>query len=146
MQRANNGRFVRRTDGELFNGFGVFYESKGYPCIFIDGKNIKVHVYVWEQANGPKPKGMILHHKDFNRRNYSLENLELMSESDHRKLHAGWTKQNGQWVAKPCKGCGRILTLDNFYKRHGYATPCPLCKSCHIKRTTEIRRRRRSRE
>lgn len=56
----------------------------GYQCIYIynvDKKRRKhyVHRLVWEAFNGPIPKGMQVNHKDENKSNNSLENLELMT-------------------------------------------------------------------
>lgn len=36
---------------------------------------------------GPIPKNMVIHHKDFNRGNWNLENLELLTRAEHMKLH-----------------------------------------------------------
>jgi hypothetical protein len=47
----------------------------------------RLHRAVWEYHNGPIPKGFHVHHKDNNRANNSLENLELLSHTDHAKLH-----------------------------------------------------------
>ena len=38
------------------------------------------------------PLGLIIHHKDENRLNNSLNNLELMTRSQHMKLH-WWLKR-----------------------------------------------------
>ena len=53
----------------------------------LDGKNHHLHRYVWEQANGPIPKNMVIHHKDFNRGNWSLDNLEMLTRAEHIKCH-----------------------------------------------------------
>lgn len=127
------GRYVKRETGEVFENFGVWHDHKGYAIICVDGKDIKLHVFVWERAHGPKPKGYVIHHKDMNKGNYSLDNLILVHESWHRRLHAGWTWDDngfGKWVAKPCNRCGKVLPLSDFYERRGY-TPCALCKPCH---------------
>lgn len=42
---------------------------------------------VWELANGPIPKGMLVHHKDRDTLNDALSNLELLSRSQHMKEH-----------------------------------------------------------
>lgn len=38
---------------------------------------------------GPKPKGHIIHHKDFNYRNNVPYNLEYLTKQKHRALHVG---------------------------------------------------------
>jgi len=129
MKRNNKGQFIKGTNGNTYEGFGIWYDRKGYPCIWINGKSIKLHVYIWEIHFGEKPKGHELHHKDFNKSNYLLGNLALMSLSDHSKLHAGWKSKDGKWILKPCKDCKKVLPLDNFYPRKGL-TPSNHCKSC----------------
>ena len=95
-----------------------------------------LHVYIWEEINGRKPKGSVIHHKDMNKSNYNIENLLLCkNESEHKKIHAGWIRNNdGDWIAKQCTKCKRILSLDEFYQRKSY-TPLAQCKQCHIKTT-----------
>lgn len=129
MKRNLLGQFTRRTNGTLFEGFGVYLDSKGYPCIWIANRSLRVHVWLWEREHGPKPKGYVLHHRDFNKAHYSPDNLELLTESDHRRIHAGWIRENGEWVTKPCTRCAQVLPLSAFYPRKGF-TPTALCKPC----------------
>ena len=130
MKRNKRGQFIKGSNGNTFEGFGVWYDKKGYPTIWINGKNIKVHVYVWEKKNGSKPKGYDLHHKDFDKSNYNIDNIELLSFSDHRKIHAGWIRNNkGEWLMKPCKDCNMKLPLNQFYQRTGL-TPSNRCIKC----------------
>jgi hypothetical protein len=129
MQRNQLGQFIKDTNGRSFEGFGLWDDCKGYPSIWVNNKSIRIHVLVWERANGQKPKGFDIHHKDFNKGNYAFSNLELLTHSDHQKIHAGWIRENGIWISKPCTRCHRLLTLDNFYERKGY-TPSALCKPC----------------
>ena len=129
MKRNSKGQFIKNTNSESYDGFAIWYDKKGYPVIWLNSKSVKLHVYIWETTNGEKPKGYDIHHKDFNKANYSLNNLELVSFSDHRRIHAGWIRENGEWVLKPCKDCKRLLPLDNFYQRKGL-TPSNHCKDC----------------
>ena len=60
--------------------------------------NIFMHRYVWEFYNGKIPEGYEIHHKDLNRNNNNIENLECISTSDHRKLHADLlTDEQREW-------------------------------------------------
>jgi hypothetical protein len=151
MHGNNKGQYIKDTNGNTFEGFGVWNNTKGYPCISIGGHTIPLHIYIWERANGNRPKGMNIHHKDFNPANYKLCNLELVTISDHRKLHSGWVRENGEWVAKTCNTCGRVLPLSEYYIRRGH-TPASLCKSCHKEalhkwhRTPEFRQKNKERQ
>lgn len=130
MKRNPKGQFIKGTNDNTFEGFNVWYDKKGYPIIWMNSKPIKIHILIWERVNGEKPKGFVLHHKDRNRDNYAIENLELLSESDHKRIHTGWVRKDNQWIAKPCNGCGKVLSLDNFFTRKGH-TPSALCRVCH---------------
>lgn len=124
---------LREGSAATFEGFNVKIDTKGYPCIHTNGKLVYLHVLVWERAHGPIPRNYDVHHKDQNKLNYSLENLELLSKSDHKKLHAGWIRENGQWVAKPCGKCKRVLPLSDFNIRKRDHKVSSRCKSCRHK-------------
>lgn len=42
-----------------------------------------VHVMLWEQHNGPAPKGLILVFRDRNKQNIQLDNLELITRAEN---------------------------------------------------------------
>lgn len=46
-----------------------------------------LHRVVWEDNNGAIPNGYQVHHKDHDRDNNSIENLELMTQSAHMRMH-----------------------------------------------------------
>lgn len=76
--------------------FGRIYTIRNigrYPHIRINGRVKFLHVIVWEQFNGPKPKGYEIHHKDLNKQNYNLDNLELLSILEHKKIHKNIRKK-----------------------------------------------------
>lgn len=73
-------------DKMIYDGHKV-YMNGNYPAICINHKNHYLHRYVWEQTYGSIPKGMVIHHKDFNRGNWNLENLELLTRAEHMKRH-----------------------------------------------------------
>lgn len=46
-----------------------------------------LHRIVWQTERGPIPEGMDIHHKDHNKANNGIENLELQVEADHARYH-----------------------------------------------------------
>ena len=42
---------------------------------------------VWTAANGPIPKGYVIHHIDHNPENNDLSNLQCMLDADHKAYH-----------------------------------------------------------
>lgn len=58
----------------------------------------RIHVYVWEYYNGAIPKGYEVHHRDKNKSNNDISNLELLTSSEHKKLHASeLTEEQRKW-------------------------------------------------
>ena len=64
------------------------YETDRYKIVCVGRKKVPEHVLVWERAHGPKPPGCEIHHIDGNGKNNALENLECLTKSEHRRLHA----------------------------------------------------------
>lgn len=48
----------------------------------------RMHVYVWEYYNGAIPKGYEIHHKDCDKSNNNISNLEMLISSKHKALHS----------------------------------------------------------
>jgi hypothetical protein len=65
-----------------------FITKDGYRLIMVDGRVYKEHKYVWEQINGPIPKGMHVHHINLDKLDNRIENLDLLSKNHHALLHA----------------------------------------------------------
>lgn len=61
--------------------------NRGYfnVPLYKDGrmKNVYVHRAIWEAFNGPIPEGYEINHKDENRQNNNLENLELLTHLEN---------------------------------------------------------------
>ena len=66
--------------------------ENGYVVRYINGYNkkgdVKEHRYIMEQYLGRKLNlNEIVHHKDGNKLNNNINNLEVMTASYHSKLH-----------------------------------------------------------
>lgn len=78
--------YLENGDLALFNGL-KFRRDKHSGYYLNSTIHKRLHVYVWEFFNGKIPYGYQVHHKDFDKSNNELENLILLSASDHAKLH-----------------------------------------------------------
>lgn len=45
------------------------------------------HRVIWEKHHGKVPEGYCIHHKDGNKKNNRIENLECLSRKEHGKKH-----------------------------------------------------------
>ena len=79
-------------NGDIFSRFGRKLaqcdNGKGYGRVKIRGKQIMAHRIIWQAFNGPIPKGLEINHKDSNKKNNALSNLELVTKSQNAKH--GW--------------------------------------------------------
>lgn len=71
---------------QIFNGITFIPDDKGYYRAKTDFK-LYMHRYVWEFYNTKIPEHYEVHHKDFDRSNNDISNLQLLSEIEHKKLH-----------------------------------------------------------
>lgn len=62
---------------------------ENYPGFKYRGRYVYKHHLVWWKNKGQLvPKGFVLHHKNEDKRDNRLRNLELKARSDHAKDHA----------------------------------------------------------
>lgn len=79
----------------------IFYEGRkvymngDYPAVYINGKSHHIHRLQWVKYYGEIPKGCVVHHKDENKLNWSIENLELLSRKDHIFQHKDVVHRKG---------------------------------------------------
>ena len=64
-------------------------DKEGYLLVKIGNRKwIRKHKLIWEETNGPIPKGHVIKIKDKNKENYSLENIELITQAENMKRNA----------------------------------------------------------
>ena len=89
----------RRGDKNHNYKGGVTVNHWGYRLINVDGKRVYEHVYIMEQHIGRKlNKGEEVHHINYNKLDNRLENLQLVTIIEHKKLHRD--KVTGRFVTK----------------------------------------------
>lgn len=90
----------------------------GYTVIKIDGHNKYEHQIIWGKHFGQKPEGYDVHHKNGDKSDNRIENLELIAHGDHRKNHSGSFLKDGRWFKK-CRVCGEVKEVneENWYLR-----------------------------
>ena len=74
---------------------GGYIRKDGYRLISVMGEQRLEHRYIWEKDNGQIPEGFQVHHINGDKLDNRIENMQVMSNSDHQKLHF---KQN---ITKP---------------------------------------------
>jgi HNH endonuclease len=91
VTRETKSRFCSKRCG----GRGTFVARRPRPSrqrgSYIyrghNGQSELVHRLVWIAANGPIPRGYVIHHRNENSRDNRLENLELLTRAEHNSLH-----------------------------------------------------------
>lgn len=100
----NHYRTFRRTGHPLGYvnqqwGHAKTIRADGYIYITRDGKQVMEHRWLLEQYLGRKLlDSEVVHHINGRRRDNRIENLQIMSKSDHAKLHdAERVRLNGKF-------------------------------------------------
>lgn len=105
-----------------------------------DGRLRFEHCIVWENENGTIPEGMQIHHKDHDKANNDISNLQLVTPLEHKRIHQGCRLVDGEWE-KPCKTCGEFkkCTKENWYYSRGWING-KVCKKCFIVKSLATRK------
>lgn len=77
-------RSKKRLPFQTFNGVKYSLRNHGYYSQ-TNGKRSLMHRDVWEYHNGKIAKGFDIHHKNHDKADNRIENLELYSKSKHAK-------------------------------------------------------------
>ena len=76
----NNSHSGRNVKEKILN---PSEDNGGYLHITVNRKSTLVHRAAWSAFIGPIPAGMTVNHKDFNRKNNKIENLEICTHREN---------------------------------------------------------------
>lgn len=83
---------------QFFNGIRF---TRTYDSAYFRNMNVTphgMHRYVWQFYNGPIPEGYEIHHKDGNKANNDISNLECLERCEHKRLHGRMlTEEDREW-------------------------------------------------
>jgi hypothetical protein len=107
------------------------------------------HRYVMAEHLGrPLTDEEVVHHRDGDRKNNAIENLELLeSNADHARLHGllGDLATLTRYGVRNCTKCGQIKPLSEFGpsgdRPHGHISWCRSCRHDHYIATNPQRQR-----
>lgn len=110
VKRGGKGRFVRTRylwdgsdwdDGYIDNKGRFRIYRPDYPRAYALGYVLRSHVVWWLHHGICHPKGTNLHHKNHNKLDDRIENLELLLAGDHVRHHCA--KIGVQFICRNCK-------------------------------------------
>lgn len=126
------------------------------------GKKVDEHRLVWERHYGPIGKGLVIHHKDNNKQNNDIDNLEIMLLCDHSRKHmlgrvvntetiekivaANKSRSDKYYASLPeghliCSKCAQLLPVSMFHKHKLHKSGhCTQCKSCRKGSRTDTKK------
>ena len=106
-------------------------------------RQVMEHVVVWEAHFGPVPRGKELHHINGNKLDNRLVNLVLLTRLEHKRIHSGCLRINGEWW-KRCRRCRWLRPINSeFYVYPGGKGAMGLCKRCCVDLAVERKKRKR---
>lgn len=103
MPRGTHGNHAKGAEHYAWNGGRIISTSTGYAKIKVgrghplaDSNGYAYeHLLVWVAAGNPRPtRGTVLHHRNGNKTDNRLENLELLSVSAHHRHHVATMRRD----------------------------------------------------
>ncbi len=117
--------------------------AKGYSRLYDPAtKRLRMeHDLVWEREHGAIPTGFVVDHINHDKLDNRIDNLDLLDPLTHKRHHGGCEQRDGQWW-KPCRKCGSMKSVTEYYAQKGWISSW--CKSCQTKNAVRNKVKRRA--
>ena len=125
-----------------FNGKRFSWDGKYYaPVGGYKQEHKRFHQEVWQYYNGEIPKGYHIHHKDGDRANNEINNLEAVKIKEHLSRHYKENWKDKDFREKVRKNCNNIrpLTKEWHSSEEGRKWHSEQAKTAWQKRKTVIK-------
>ena len=115
-----------------------FINNSGYYAVGLSCnskyKHYYVHRLIWEAFNGPIPKGMQINHKDENKLNNCLSNLEMVTPQ-YNTMYGTAIKRKVEKISKPVRQLYNNEVIKDYpsgaeASRQTGITCSGICRSC----------------
>ena len=125
---------LNKGDGHYRYKGGSLHKD-GYKVIYISGKRTLEHRHIMEEhIKRTLEKDEVLHHKNGNKLDNRIKNLEIVNRSEHFYIHRPF---NPNRKYKKCPTCEVVKQSNEFHKNKytsdGLATECKPCKIAYQK-------------
>ena len=88
FDKVNTRKVVTREGQKLYMGKKYAQDKKTGYYVCTSGSRKRLHVAIWEHENGREvPSGYVIHHKDWNKTNNSVDNLICITIREHELIH-----------------------------------------------------------
>ncbi|MDE3022108.1 MAG: HNH endonuclease [Pseudomonadota bacterium] len=115
---------------------------ENYPGLKYRGKYIYEHQYVWwVNTKFICPTGYVIHHKNKDRHDNRFENLEIISQKSHTKLHS--LEKSVKQTFLICEWCKKIFSRETRNYRQQIKNGQKYfhcCRSCQVRTQQKHRR------
>lgn len=92
------------------------WPGKMYYRGTVNGKRVRLHIYLFKKHFGEIKRGYVVHHIDGDPLNNNPSNLESLPKGEHISHHTRLTNQNPDILAKRCNGLSRALKSEGRKK------------------------------
>ena len=142
MIKHKNKSVWKNRKGKRVIGEPYKLTEDGRLKVKVEGKDLPTYYYiwVWEQVNGPKPKGSVIHHIDGDIENNDISNLQCMTISEHMKLH---NAERRKIKPRYCKTCGKQLDEEHYNKKFCSRECIHIARSIGVTKRNETMRNRK---